>query len=356
MPLTNKQKSQVCREVDEAGLVNQRSCIDRITALSAAFECDIATVKNYISNHRQKKRKAADVAVLPAVGSESTHIQQLEANPSIPAYHHELNDIVVPMPRKVRIVASEQMPGYQMFLRDLGKELKDANKALKKDDSQAKLLQINEFQMVTSDSGVQIGSKWAALSQNERDEYAARAHSQMLVSKENVDSTGGSIAEIQEAQRKAYSNMLAGIRNFVKTRGTHIGTSRLPYELDDNHRIVTVAAGDLAKQTMRQAAKAAIQYQPVKVLQYLDLRQRMEKNASNSAIIARPKNMVGPVHTRRTTFQGDLLRKYQKFNPQAKRVPLKELREGKIHGVRLMNWPSSVTKCANFNEKELEIL
>ncbi|KAI8837793.1 hypothetical protein BJ741DRAFT_157205 [Chytriomyces cf. hyalinus JEL632] len=187
MQLTSEQKSQVhC----EWGLVNQQSCIGRMTALSTAFKCDIATVKNYISNHQQKKRKAANVAILPAVGSEPTRVQQLEENPLIP-HQHELNDILIPMPRKVHIVASEKMPGYQMFLHDLGKELK----ALKQDDSQAKLIQINEFQMVTSDSG-----KWVALSQNEHDEYAARAHREMLASKENVDSTGGSIAEIQEAQ------------------------------------------------------------------------------------------------------------------------------------------------------------
>ncbi|KAJ3241142.1 hypothetical protein HDU77_011047 [Chytriomyces hyalinus] len=75
-----------------------------------------------------------------------------------------------------------------------------------------------------------------------------------------------------------------------------------------------------------------------------------------SSIIAVLKVAIGGVQIRRATFQGDLLRKFQKLKPEATRVPLKDLREGKVHGVRMTNWPSSVTKFANFNEKELDIL
>ncbi|KAJ3223154.1 hypothetical protein HDU78_011408 [Chytriomyces hyalinus] len=160
------------------------------------------------------------------------------------------------------------------------------------------------------------------------------ARSQTIASKENLDSTGGSTAEIKEAQRKAYVTMVTAIRNFVKIGGTHVGMSRLPYESDDNRRIVSVALGDLAEQTTRQTAKGDIQYQTFKVLTFLDLRQRM---GPNSNVIAVPKVAIGGVHARRATFQVDLLRKFQKFKPHATRVPLRELREGKVHGVRMIS-------------------
>ncbi|KAJ3244218.1 hypothetical protein HDU78_011245 [Chytriomyces hyalinus] len=214
------------------------------------------------------------------------------------------------------------------------------------EDSQAELLQMNEFQM-TSDSGGQVRSRWAALSQNERDEYDATAHSQTMANKENLDLAGKSNAEIQEAQKKSYSIMLAAIRNFVKNGGTHIGASRLPHESDNNRRITTVALRDLAEQTVRQAAKADIQYQMPKVLAYLDTKQRMDPN---DKIMACPK-VVGGVQARQATFQGDLLCKYQAFKPDAKKVPLKELRQGKI-----CDWPSAVGRFGNFDEKDLEIL
>ncbi|KAJ3238994.1 hypothetical protein HDU78_003094 [Chytriomyces hyalinus] len=82
----------------------------------------------------------------------------------------------------------------------------------------------------------------------------------------------------------------------------------------------------------------------------------MDQNGDNGKIIARPKKAVSGVEKRRATFQADLLRKYQLFKPEAKKVPLKELREGKANGIRMINWPSSVTRMSNFNEKELEIL
>ncbi|KAI8826506.1 hypothetical protein BJ741DRAFT_425536 [Chytriomyces cf. hyalinus JEL632] len=215
MPLTKEQKGRVRHEVDHAGLVNQVSCTDRITALSTELQCDIETIKIFINNYRQARRKAAgDVRAVPAAGPEPTCDQQPEKNLSSPADLQELNDILVQRPRKVRIVASEKMPGYQMFLRKLGRDLNDANKALKKDNSQAELLRMNKFQMVTSESGVQLGSKWAALSQDERDEYERMARDQIYASKENMDSTGGSISEIREAQRKAYLTMATAIRNF----------------------------------------------------------------------------------------------------------------------------------------------
>ncbi|KAJ3259751.1 hypothetical protein HDU77_001665 [Chytriomyces hyalinus] len=355
MPLTKEQAHRVHHEVDEAGLVNHKSCLDRITALSTAFKCDVATVKNCISNHQQKKKRAANAAAVSAVGSGSTRIQQPDENPPIPNHLQELDDILVQKPRKVRLVASENTPGYHLFLRTIGKEMKEENKRRRKDDSQAELIQMNEFQMVTSDSGVQLGSKWAALSQHERDEYARKARSLVLATKENVDATGSS-TELHEAQRKAYSIMVNAIRNFVKLGGTHIGTSRLPYESDDNRRIVTVADGDFAEETTRQTATAALKHQTAKVLTFLDLRQRLEQSESNGKIIACPKKVVGGVQTRREAFQRDLLRKFQKLKPDATRVPLRELREGKCHGVRMLNWPSSVARNSSFNEKELDIL
>ncbi|KAI8837266.1 hypothetical protein BJ741DRAFT_597957 [Chytriomyces cf. hyalinus JEL632] len=124
MPLTKEQSARVRHEVDHAGLKNLVSCNDRITALSAEFQCDVKTVKISISNYQQlKKRKAANDGVVPAVGLEPTHDQQLEKSPSIPDLC-ELHDILVQKPRKVRLVTSEKMPGYQMFLRTLGEQLK----------------------------------------------------------------------------------------------------------------------------------------------------------------------------------------------------------------------------------------
>ncbi|KAJ3395495.1 hypothetical protein HDU80_010303 [Chytriomyces hyalinus] len=353
MPLTKEQASRVRHEVDQAGLVNQRSCDSRITDLSAELQCNVNTMKNFINNYRQsKKRKATNVHTVPAAEPEPTHDQQLVENPSISAHLQELNDIVVQRPRKVRVVALEKLPGYHLFLRKLGTELKDVNKELKRENSQAELIPMNEFQMVTSDDGV-LCSKWAALSQNERDKYERMASSQTLANKENVESTGGSIEELHKVQRRAYLTMVTAIRNFVKLGGTHIATSRLPYESEENRRIVSVAFGDLAEETTRQAAKGDVQYQTAKVLTFLDLRQRM---GPKSSIIAVPKVAIGGVQIRRATFQGDLLRKFQKLKPEATRVPLKDLREGKVHGVQMTNWPSSVTKFANFNEKELDIL
>ncbi|KAJ3385230.1 hypothetical protein HDU80_000719 [Chytriomyces hyalinus] len=349
MPLTKEQSNRVRHEVDHAGLVNRVICKDRIAALSTEFQCDIATVKNAINNHWQNKRKsAAKEHAVPAIEPEPTCDQQPKENLSL----RELNEILIQKPRKLRLVVSEKTTGYQMFLRKLGKELEDANKELKKEDSQAELLKMSEFQMVTTDAGAQVGSKWAALHPEEREEYERMARSQMLASKENVDLAGGS-AEIQEVQRKAYSIMMAGIRNFG---GTHIGASRLPYESDDNCRIVTVASGDFAEETVKQTEKAAMQHQTKKVLTFLDLRQKMEQNEDSQKIIACPKKVVAGVQKRRMTFQADLLQKYQMFKPSAKKVPLKELREGKVHGVQMINWPNAVTRCTNFNEKDLEVL
>ncbi|KAJ3230491.1 hypothetical protein HDU78_008291 [Chytriomyces hyalinus] len=185
--------------------------------------------------------------------------------------------------------------------------------------------------MVTSDDGVQVGSKWAALSANAHEEYERLARSQVLASKENVDLAGGT-AEIQEVQQKAYSIMMAGIRYFVKTGGMHIRTSRLPYASDDCC-IVTGAEGDLAEETTRQTDKAAIQYQTKKVLTFLDLRQRMGQNEDNERIIACPKKVGGEVQTKCMAFQADLLKKFQMFKPDAKKVPVQDLREGKVQGV-----------------------
>ncbi|KAI8837267.1 hypothetical protein BJ741DRAFT_169518 [Chytriomyces cf. hyalinus JEL632] len=142
----------------------------------------------------------------------------------------------------------------------------------------------------------------------------------------------------------------------VKLGGTHIGVSRLPHELDDNRRIVTVADGDFAEETIRQTATAALKHQTAKVLTFFDLRQRLEQNENGGKIITRPKKAAGGVQTRREAFHRDLLKKFRRFKPEATRVPLRELRQGKVHGVQLLNWPSSVERSANFNEKELEML
>ncbi|KAJ3239694.1 hypothetical protein HDU77_011246 [Chytriomyces hyalinus] len=75
----------------------------------------------------------------------------------------------------------------------------------------------------------------------------------------------------------------------------------------------------------------------------------------NGKITTRPK-VVGGVQARRATFQGDLLRKYQVLKPNAKKVPINDLRQGKIKGVRMINWPSAVARTGSFNEKELDIL
>ncbi|KAJ3377202.1 hypothetical protein HDU80_003421 [Chytriomyces hyalinus] len=329
MPLTKEQSCQVQHKVDHAGLVNQVSCLSRINALSTELQCNVETIKNFIRNHQQRNKRKAVGA--PAVGSANA-CNLPEQIPKEPTSLEllELSEILVQKPCKLRIVASEKTSGYNLFMQKLGKELEEANKALKMEDSEAELLQMNEFQM-TSDSGGQVCSRWAALSQNERDEYDAMAHSQTMANKENLDLAGKSNPEIQAVQKKSYSIMLAAIRNFVKNGGTHIGASRLPYESDNNRRITTVALGDLVEQTVRQAAKADIQYQMPKVLAYLDTKQRMDPN---DKIMACPK-VVGGVQARQATFQGDLLCKYQAFKPFAKKVPLKELRQGKIHSVRM---------------------
>ncbi|KAI8827875.1 hypothetical protein BJ741DRAFT_583223 [Chytriomyces cf. hyalinus JEL632] len=307
MPLTKEQSNRVRHEVDNEGLENKVTCKDRIAALSMEFKCKLATVK-------KKRKNAIHAHAARATGSNPTCDQQPEENPLL----HELNEVLIQKPRKLQLVVSEKTTGYQMFLRTLGKELEDANKELKREGSQAALLKMSEFQMITSDDG---GS-----------------------------------AEIQEVQQKAYSVMMAGIRYFVKTGGTHIGTSRLPYKSDDKRRIVTVAEGELAEETVRQTDKAAIQYQTKKVLTFFDLKRRMGEKEDNGRIISHPKKVDGGVQIRRTAFQADLLKKFQMFKPDAKKAPLKELREGKVHGVQMINWPSSVAKSPNFNEKELETL
>ncbi|KAJ3403523.1 hypothetical protein HDU80_004049, partial [Chytriomyces hyalinus] len=259
MPLTKEQSSQVRYEVDHAGLVNQVSCTNRINALSAELQCDTVTMMDYIRNYRQQKKRST---AKPTMGPEEPMCNEPDQQPGANSLH-ELNEILVQKPRKLRISALEKMSGYSLFLRKLGKELEDVNKALRKEDSQAELVQMKDFQMITSESGDQLGSKLAALSQKERDEYEAAAKS---ASEENSDATGNSGVKVQEAQRKSYLIMVAAIRNFVKNGGTHIGILRLPFESDNSHRISTLTLGDFAEQTMRQSAKADIHHQPSRIL------------------------------------------------------------------------------------------
>ncbi|KAI8822746.1 hypothetical protein BJ741DRAFT_584487 [Chytriomyces cf. hyalinus JEL632] len=350
------------------------------------MHCNTSVFQIFINNYQQsKKRKAADVHPVPAAEPKPTHDPQLAEAPSIPAHLQELNNILVQrlckvrlvpsekMPAyqlfqrlckvhlvpsekmpgyqlfqrlckvrlvpsekmpgyqlfqrlcKVRLVPSENMPGYQLFLRKLGAELTDVNKDLKRENSQAELVPINECQMAPSKSG------------------APRVISQTLANKENVESTGGSIEELHEVQRKAYLTMVGVIRNFVKLGGTHIATSRLLYGSEDNRHIVSVASGELSDETTRQTAKGII-----------IARRLMQKVGPKSNIIALPKVVSRGVQICCRAFQADLLRKFQKFKPDVKRIPLMELRKGKTQGVRMINWPSSVVKFRNFNKNELD--
>ncbi|KAJ3244416.1 hypothetical protein HDU77_009912 [Chytriomyces hyalinus] len=344
MPLTTEQASRVRHEVDHAALLDQVSCEDRILALSAELRCSAAMIK------RKKKQQSAHAQATPAVVQEAIQPDQQLETTLITEPLHELDEIVVLKPRKLRIAATEKVSGYFLFMRKLGKDLEGVNKLRKMEDSQAELLQMKEFQMTDSNPGAL--SKWAALSENDRERYNEMARAQTLANKENSVSTQKSNAEIKEAQRKSYFNMVAAIKIFVKNGGTHIGTSRLPYEKETKDRIKTIALGDMAEQAARHAAKGDQQYQTQKVLAYLDIRQNMDPK---DKIFARVK-AVGGIQARRATFHGDLLRKYQVFKPDAKNVPITELRQGKIHGIRMINWPNAVKKSTNFTEKELEIL
>ncbi|KAI8832499.1 hypothetical protein BJ741DRAFT_580212 [Chytriomyces cf. hyalinus JEL632] len=186
MPLTQEQKSRVAHEVDNAGLVNQKSCLKRIDFLSRELQCDAVTMTNYIRNYRQQKGKST---AKPRTGPEELARDE-----------------------------PENSSGYNLFLHQLGKKLEDINKQRRREDSQAELVQMKDFQMVTSHSGDQVVSKWAALSQEERNEFEAAAKS---ASEEKSVLT--STEAILEMQRKSYLVMVAGIKNFVKNGGSHIG-------------------------------------------------------------------------------------------------------------------------------------
>ncbi|KAI8823811.1 hypothetical protein BJ741DRAFT_654926 [Chytriomyces cf. hyalinus JEL632] len=57
------------------------------------------------------------------------------------------------------------------------------------------------------------------------------------------------------------------------------------------------------------------------------------------------------LQARRATFQEDSLRKFQVFRPAVKNIPVTELRQGKIRGIRMI-----MRKMANFTLEELDIL
>ncbi|KAI8838337.1 hypothetical protein BJ741DRAFT_707636 [Chytriomyces cf. hyalinus JEL632] len=350
MPLTKEQARRVRHEVDHAGLVNRVSCKQRIKDLSTELQCDEAAVKNLICNH-QRKQKGQGISAHTSSEAVQEAIQpdeQLETT-SIPEQLCELDKIVVLKPRKMRIAATERFQDTSCLCAGLGRTLKDetdANKLRKAEDSQAELIQMKDFQMTDSNPGA--CSKWAVLSESERDSYNEMARMQTLANKDSSMSVQKSDAEIQEAQRKSYFIMVSAIKNFVKNSGTHIGTSRLPYESETKNRIKTIALGDMAEQAVRHAAKGEQQYQQHKVLAYLDIRQNIDPK---NKIIARAKP-VGSIQARRATFQGDLFRKFQVFRPDAKNVPVTELRQGKTQ----IDWPNAVKKTANFTLEELDIL